>query len=354
MSVYLSLQTLWMIKQPRSQEALSELLLPSITSGPLWSLIACHSPWAVELAGLPPPVWSSCHFLLIRIPLFFPLPLLSHSGRNEHLLSHWYECVKILILKKTQNQETFSQKVKSPFPGLRGLASAVLIPRAQVFFLPIQLSYFHSTEIIWWKFVNSKQEQNKNMKMQGKVWDLFNNRKFLFLSHFLQNIMENMTVYRRGPRTSFQDCGAKPSQRPVREEVLEHPRITANSSKLSSPQKAKNPLANNHKTLAGGKPQEPGLLVTDFYFTQQSEMEVTPRITPVLRGSSSWGRVPPHSLPQPMPGKASSWMRNRESGCGKSDPFALTCPVKKLSTTFQIPPCICNTLGGQTWKRHWN
>lgn len=44
------------------------------------------------------------------------------------------------------------------------------------------------------------------------------------------------------------------------EGVLEHPRITANLSKPSSPPKAKNPLANNHKTLPGGKPQEAGLL----------------------------------------------------------------------------------------------
>lgn len=210
MSVYLSLQTLWMIKQPRSQEALSELLLPSITSGPLWSLIACHSHWAVELAGLPPPVWSSCHFLLIRIPLFFPLPLLSHSGRNEHLLSNCDTSVsKFKFWRKHRIERPSLKKVKNPFPGLRGLASAVLIPRAHVFSCQYDSAIFIAPEIIWWKFANSKQEQNKNMKMQGKFWGQFNKRKFLLLLHFLQNIMENMTVYRRGPRTSFQDCGSK-------------------------------------------------------------------------------------------------------------------------------------------------
>lgn len=44
------------------------------------------------------------------------------------------------------------------------------------------------------------------------------------------------------------------------EKVLEHPRITANSSNPSSPKISKNPLANNHKNLAGEKPHEPGLL----------------------------------------------------------------------------------------------
>lgn len=38
----------------------------------LWSLIACHRHWAMQPAGLPPPVWSSCHLLLMWTLWFSP------------------------------------------------------------------------------------------------------------------------------------------------------------------------------------------------------------------------------------------------------------------------------------------
>lgn len=88
-SVYLSLQTIQMVEAAEEPGSAQWVAAAFHYIWLLWSLIACHSHWAVEPAGLPPPVWSSCHLLLIWTLLFFPSPFLSHSRQNENLLSTW-------------------------------------------------------------------------------------------------------------------------------------------------------------------------------------------------------------------------------------------------------------------------
>ena len=147
-----------------------------------------HCIWAAEIANclsrllshaagrLPPPVWSSCHLLLIRTLLFFPIAsTFSLQTECKFMTSLWYECIKILLLKKRLNKKDFLKKKKWIS---HQDSMAFSLPYWFRGFMPFSfppavfwLSYFHSTGGHLAKFckLRARTKQKKTYANAGKV-----------------------------------------------------------------------------------------------------------------------------------------------------------------------------------------
>ena len=232
-----------------------------------------HCIWAAEIANclsrllshaagrLPPPVWSSCHLLLIWTLLFFPIASTFWLQTEcKFMTSLWYECIKILLLKKRLNKKDFLKKKNVSLTRTAWHFLYHTDLEGSCHFLFHQLcsdsAIFIALEVIWRNFANCEQEQNKkkHMQMQGKSWGQFGSGQKVCVAYgLLQNITENRT--RGGLESHFKTSEVDPAKDQAWRTRLDHskPIKTPSRKKKKKKKKANNSLASSLKSLAGGK-----------------------------------------------------------------------------------------------------